>query len=67
MKPEPAYADDVGRKQGEPTSTRSFRFPDALIERAEVVAKAEDRSLNNLLLRALREYVEAREKVEAPE
>lgn len=62
MSTAPAYSDDVGRKPGEPTSTRSFRFPDALIERAEVIAKTEDRSLNNLLLRALREYVEAREK-----
>ena len=62
MNQAPAYDADVGRKPGEPTSTRSFRLPDSLISRAEAVAKTEDRTLNNLVLRALREYVEAREE-----
>lgn len=65
MNPATAYDPDVGRKPGEPTSTRSFRLPDALIERAEAIAKTEDRTLNNLVLRAVREYVEAREKENA--
>ena len=56
-----SYAEDVGRKPGEPTSTRNFRLPDSLIQRAERVAAEQDRSLNNIVMRALREYVERHE------
>lgn len=61
----PAYADDVGRRAGEPTDTRTFRLPVAVIARAQAQADKERRSLNNLVLIALEAYLDEADK-EAP-